>query len=332
MIELYIYSDEDRVRAHFLGLKRSKYYRVTVLPRDELQEAAACVLDGVIVYLDVSGCEPQVERKKLRFLASLGCAWGIADPEGRVEDPAELFHMGAADYISPACFDGRLKAARMHRVVEFASPFFDADMEEPSSTPDALPQGGNYMPSGSDWSAVQPGREYTFFFLYIELLPGEEWKVKSGDRNRKEIQRRFEQCVRRRVSPLQGEIWMWSEWGGVVLFPYSGEDSSPVILAARLMLNRPLVSLEEIGVESLADYRLALHVGNTLYNPRGETGTIISDDLNFLFHLGKKQAEPNTFYVTESAYGQVPPRLRPLFSEIDTFEGRELYRMRRFMF
>jgi hypothetical protein len=127
-------------------------------------------------------------------------------------------------------------------------------------------------------------------------------------------------------------IWMWSDWGGVILFPFDGSNSAPIFLAARLMINRPLISIEELRVDSIVDYRLALHVGNTVYNTRGDTGTIISEDLNFFFHLGKRRVEANSLYVTEAAYPQIPQGLQPLFTRQEVFEGSGLYRMRRFVF
>jgi hypothetical protein len=221
MMELFIYSDSEAVRELFRGINRSKHYRTTFLPREELREAAFCTMDGVLIYLDLSGHDRRSFRKEIRFLASHGCAWGVADPDGIVDDPAELFHLGASDYLSPVQMKERIKTARIHRVVEFRGEILETERESSELSSEYLPQGVQLIPSGTDWSAVRKGQEYTFFFLYIELLPGEEWKVKSGDQNRQDIQARFEQFVRRRVTSANGEIWMWSEWGGVVLFGWT---------------------------------------------------------------------------------------------------------------
>jgi hypothetical protein len=134
------------------------------------------------------------------------------------------------------------------------------------------------------------------------------------------------------VKPANGEIWMWNEWGGVVLFPFAYENSQPVIVATRMIFNRPLISIEDMQVDTLIDYRIALHVGNTSYNKRGDTGEIIADDINFIFHLGKKRTEKNSLYLTETTFPLLPESMRRLFVEEESFEGRGLYRMRKPLF
>lgn len=355
MTDIYIYSDKEEVRELFRGINRSTQYRIIFMPRRELKNKAVSKGRNMLRYLDLTGCNPQKARKDIRYLSSEGGAWAVIDSQGIVEDPAELFHLGACDYLSPGQLEERVKAARIHRVVAYREELLkpgesggseerdeteeSAEAEERGETEENAETGVDSSSSPpeehhseADWSDVREGHVYSFYFLYIELLPGEEWRVKSGDKNRKKIQAKFEEFVRRRITPNNGRIWMWAEWGGIILFPYTGDNADPVILASRLILNRPLISIEEIGVDSLVDYRLALHVGKTQYNKRGYTGEIISDDINFIFHLGKKRVEKNSLYVTDSAYPQVPEGMKSLFIRESDFENRGLRRMRRFLF
>lgn len=331
MIDIYIYSDKDEVRDLFRGINRSTQYRIIFMAREELGKEAVREERNTIKYLDLTGFNLQEVRKNIRSLSTEGGGWAVIDTQGVVEDPAELFHQGACDFLSPIQLEERIKAARIHRVVAYREEFFKSmeSNEVDNSVSSSAPEESC---TEADWSDVCEGQVYSFYFLYIELLPGEEWRVKSGDKNRKEIQAKFEEFVRRRIAPNNGKIWMWAEWGGIILFPYTGDNADPVILASRLILNRPIISIEEIGVDSLVDYRLALHVGKTQYNKRGYTGEIISDDINFIFHLGKKRVEKNSLYVTDSAYPQVPEGMRSLFTRETDFENRGLHRMRRFLF
>lgn len=341
MKEIRIFSDDDGLRDLFRGVNRSKYYRTTFLTWEEwngYQSAHA----GSLLYLDLTGRNMQWLRDRMQELDAHEIDWAVIDPQGVVEDPAELFHMGACDYLPPSQLTGRIKAARLHRVSEYVQtgvpgrPTRESDsVQQPASRSGmaGYPRRAEWIiPSGTDWSSIRKGKEYSFYFLYIALLPGEEMSVKSGEANRQHIQSQFEQAVRKWVKPDQGKIWMWTGWGGVVLFPFAPAYSQPVITATRLILNRPLISIEDIKIDSLVDYHLALHVGNTVYNPRGDTGELISDDINFIFHLGKKRMEKNSLYVTETAYPQVPQRMRRLFVEEAAFEGRSIHRMQRIRF
>jgi hypothetical protein len=342
MTEIRIFSDDEGLCDLFRGINRSKYYRTAFRSWDEWS-GDRTEHEAGLIYLDITGRDMRWLRERIREITADGAAWAVIDPQGIVEDPAELFHMGACDYLPPSQLTDRIKTARLHRVIDFHRAESPGDHPAESENlrqaaasrqdTSASPKRAEWLiPSGTDWSFIQQGREYSFYFLYIALLPGEEWSVKTGETNRQHIQSQFEQAIRKWVTPDYGKIWMWNGWGGVVLFPFSPAYSQPVITATRLIFNRPLISIEDMKVDSLVDYHLALHVGNTVYNPRGDTGELISDDINFIFHLGKKRMEKNSFYVTETAYPQVPQRMRRLFADEEPFEGRSLHRMHRILF
>jgi hypothetical protein len=64
---------------------------------------------------------------------------------------------------------------------------------------------------------------------------------------------------------------------------------------------------------------------------RGNTGTIVSDTINFTFHLGTRYARPGSLYITKPVYDHTHPGLKDLFVKDDPFEGREVYRMRKIL-
>jgi hypothetical protein len=141
------------------------------------------------------------------------------------------------------------------------------------------------------------------------------------------MQAAFHDALNRRVEDFDGKIWMWNEWTGLILFPYDGKKCDAVLPAMRLILNRVLFSIEEGDFQAVLSYKLALHIGSTLYRRRGQTGTILSDDVNFIFHLGVKKTEADSLYLSEAAYAQISKRLYPLFEERGRFEGYQTYRM-----
>ncbi len=332
MIEVLIYSDDQDVQDLFRGISRSKSYQVSFNPRTELFDTGACKADGVVIYFDIGGYTAAKALRDCKRLAKSGCSWALIDPQGIIEDPAELFHLGACDYLPPNLLSEGIRAARLHRVVEYQGDVSPPENMRDTTEEELLPNGSKIIPSGEDWTKLKTGKEYSFFFLYIELVPGKEWRVDAGNKHRKEMQEKFEKTILHRVAPQQGTIWMWNEWGGLVLFPYAKNNSHPIITATRLALGRPLISIEDMKVDTLIDYRLALHAGNTVYNSRGETGTLISDEINFIFHLGKKRIEKNILYLTGSAFPRVPERMRHLFEEEESFEGRRIFRMAEFRF
>lgn len=181
-------------------------------------------------------------------------------------------------------------------------------------------------PPSISWDRVKENSEYSFCFLFVELLPSGEWKGKSGASHQEQMQTAFQDAVTRRVEDFDGKIWMWNEWTGLVLFPFDGKKCDAIVPGIRLLLNRVLLSIEGGDFQTVLNYKLALHVGSTRYRRRGQTGTIVSDDVNFIFHLGVKKADANSLYLSESAYFRISERLYPLFQEKGVFEGHQVYR------
>jgi hypothetical protein len=78
----------------------------------------------------------------------------------------------------------------------------------------------------------------------------------------------------------------------------------------------------------IPSYRVALHIGATTYHTRGQTGRIVSDSVNTIFHLGRKFTRPGHFCMTETAVPYIPAGIRQYFVPAGRFEGHEITRMR----
>ncbi|MBA7474410.1 MAG: hypothetical protein GH155_05505 [Spirochaeta sp.] len=73
--------------------------------------------------------------------------------------------------------------------------------------------------------------------------------------------------------------------------------------------------------------RIVLHAGNLVY-VKENTGQVISDTLNSLFHLGQKYAAEGNLYITEEVFQYLPVRLKDYFVPADDFDGRKIMRMK----
>jgi hypothetical protein len=164
--------------------------------------------------------------------------------------------------------------------------------------------------------------------MYTELDLHSDWKKKSGKLHLDKVGTDFHNFIERWVTPINGRIWMWEQFGGLVLFPFDGTNCEALLTCFKLMLNRTIISTEEFSYDILLSYRIALDIGNTVYKKRGETGTVISDTVNFLFHLGKRFADPGKLYLTDNVAAFIPSGLRDYFVPAGDFEGKTLQRMR----
>jgi hypothetical protein len=129
------------------------------------------------------------------------------------------------------------------------------------------------------------------------------------------------------VRQFGGRIWMWSSFGGLVLFPFDAKSCPALTCSFRLMLFKHIYDIEGSHFPKFLSYRVVLHIGNILYMEEN-TGNIVSDSLNSIFHLGQQFARPGGFYVTDEVMQFSHPALRGFFLHAGTFENRRVLRMR----
>jgi hypothetical protein len=95
-----------------------------------------------------------------------------------------------------------------------------------------------------------------------------------------------------------------------------------------MFLSKHLYDVEYSPFPQLISFRSVIHIGNTVYHTQ-ETGSVISDTLNSVFHIGQKFAKPANLYVTADAIQYAHDPLKRYFLSDGDFEGVKMYRMRR---
>jgi len=288
--------------------------------------------------------------------------FGILDPKGALKDSAELFHFGAIDYIGKQLFASSLDTRRLDRAAGFAQNVLTravtsngngANHAELSETETGEPPkqsvGGidfpqavgmfdirsvpaadsaSYRYSGSDWSVIEPDTEYTFWFAFVSLNASRELAGQQSTGQSARLVGAFQEALDRYFGPSGGKIWMWKDFSGLMLFPFDGTAWAPVLAAYRFIMNQNLVNAEDLGLSVPISFQVALDIGNTTYREAGKTGTIISDSVNYIFHLGQKFAPHGSLTITSQIIPFLPERMTPLIVPMGKFEGRAVYRLR----
>jgi hypothetical protein len=318
---IILYSDNDTVIKKFDSLGRARNFDFSVKPVSELKDAVKKQNSDTIYYLDISAPGWRDQTKLVRFLAKQDSSRiGIIDKNGIINDPAALFHAGAIDYIGQTILKKGIPSKRIKQILKYADTHKIVGTEvAEKDTPTIY--------SGKDWKTIKPGKEYTFCFMFTELDLHADWEKKSGKYHLDKVGTDFHNFIERRVSPMNGNIWIWDQFGGLVLFPFDGHTCDPILECFKIILNRTIISTEEFPHDILLSYRIVLDIGNTVYRKRGDTGTVISDTVNSLYHLGKRFAKPGNFYLTETVLPHVPPGIADYFLYAGEFERKKLYRM-----
>lgn len=321
-MNIFIYSDIKNIANVFAGIAKSKNHILKIAPASQFKKDIKNIPAKSLIYADISSFKQTEVPQILKMLAKLDtCRYAIIDPKDSIADIAQLFHNNASDYIGPALLKAGISQKRLDQVCAFKKFEGEDDAFEMIKK--------DYIISGNDWKNIKVGQEYTFFFMFVELDNKEELKT-MGPEQFNRITGAFHQYLEEAIAPIKGKIWIWMDFGGLILFPFDGKKRCDAIEAAfRLMINRQLMSAEIIMLDINLSYRIAMHIGNTEYKTKGETGTIISDSINSVFHLGQKYSEPGGFYLTNDIFLFTPGGLMNYFVPAGEYEGRHILRMKR---
>lgn len=311
MKRLILVTDRRDSLPCFDTVERSKSFEFEVRALKDLKNL---LTNGyTFLYLDIGTMKEREVRRTVRMLeAQEEVSYGIVDPNGIIPDPADLFHGGASDYIGPHMTGQKIPTARFLQAAEF----YPVEDEEVSRDGDL------------SWADIREGEEYPFFFLYAEIDLVPEWKSKSGSGLISGVLKTFENHLCRVFAPLGGQLWMRNEYGALFLFPFSEGASDIIPVCMRLILNRVLISTEVYSYGQLLPYHFALDRGTTVYRRKDETGTLISDSVNFIFHLGQQHTPEGHFVLSDRVVDHIPEGLEECFIPHGEYHGRELRRMR----
>jgi class 3 adenylate cyclase len=290
-----------------------------VYPFDALRRNLPTIGKGSLVYLDMAGLGPREQNRRVGVMEeNPDVLFGVIDFTGSVSDPASLFRRGAVDYMGKPLAKVGLSAARVSEVVAYARSQ-RGETGEPAVT--------DLEQAARTWAQIVEGREYQFYFLFIEVDDAEEMKKRYGHENLAHALDTFRSFIDRGVSPYGGKLWLWSGFGGIVLFPVGGRICMPMVCAFRLQLLRPFYDVEESPLPNYLSFRMALSLGSMIYREK-RTGGIICDALNSAFHLGQRFTEPGRFTLTADVHRVVPDVLKDFCVHAGVFEGKKIYRVR----
>ncbi|MBN1241897.1 MAG: hypothetical protein JXA15_04225 [Spirochaetales bacterium] len=269
------------------------------------------------VYLDARGVEKGALHEAVAWIAGKpGVAWGVLDPDGAIEDPAALFFAGAGDYLGPGVLPAsetrlRCALARAHRDDEVPEP------EQARSFP--------------GWAKLREGKEYDFLFCHAAIGEAERLREAIGEKRLAKLKEAFAAHMAEIAEGIDGKAWILDSHGLLLVFPPRDLSDSPVLAAFELLLDRALVGYEVFKLEVPLTFRFAFHAGRAPWRPPGSTGTVVSEDVNFIFHLANRGGHDGRITLSLSCADALLPQLSDIFLPAAAFEGHEILVSRRFL-
>jgi hypothetical protein len=260
------------------------------------------------------------EKRVLELASKLGevesCAWGVIDRAGESADPSRFFFAGASDYIGDKLFKAGFPPERLEALLEYAG--FEGEKREPEEE--------EFL----GWSKLKEGAEAPVRFCYAAIGGQKGLFERIGEKRLGKLRDDFAAFLESWSKECGGIVWIRDTTGCLVLFPPRDEGMNPFLAAFRLLLDRALIGYEVFKLEVPLTFRFAFHQGHTMWRKPGATGSIVSEDVNFVFHLGTKAAGDGYILASTEVEGSIPECLGDLFSAAGDFEGRSLLASTRF--
>ena len=305
-----------------------------------------------ISYLDVSGFSAaEIKTSIPRIKKSCkSTPWGIIDPKGSIKDSASLFFDGASDYLGPDFFkrskpieSKRLKSASQWRAAfsgnagETAKTKGEGAKKQLSPPSSALPKTGIKIPAATifpGWNKMQTGKTMPFYLMYCALHGKTALNARLGDKAYGYLQQRTLTYLFQNFRDGDGIVWMESGKDFLFLLPPKIKNAETVIKSCvKTLASAPLVAMEVLGISLPVNFSFALHYGPICYSPPGSTGTLVSEAVNFIFHMGGKKAQPGRLTISgELPDGSVPKVLEDCFVSAGEFEGRKIWHTKKFSY
>jgi hypothetical protein len=317
----------------------SKAIEVKLIPLAELKHLKP--LPGDTIYMDVRGLDDGARKKAMALLKKrcAGVAWGIIDAEGSIQDPSWLFFAGASDYLGRGVPISEITKARIKAVQEYfsgrggtcAAARFDTSLAVPPVS-SAIAGCASPKLEFPGWKAVRTGAIYPFYFLYISVSAQMNLKTRLGEAGYAAFRDRLRVQIQLNLAEAEPLLWMETDSSSLYLIPSKAANFRALVIAClRMLLWAPLIGYEKFGFPFPITFSFALHHGQTEFAPPGKTGTIVSDAVNFIYHLGVKRAEPGRLTISvDTSESAIPGTMSDLFSSTGSFEGRNLVQSRRF--
>ncbi len=316
MTKIYLLTKDKKIKIAFSKAFEGALYSLDILSEGTYINLIKKMLKGSLVYIDIQEYDEEELQSLLQYLPRLDqYNYAIVDTKSRIKDVGSLFLNGASDYISKTALDQNLAVRRFKKAVDF----YPLEME---SAPEDVPL------SGRNWIKIKPGREYTFCFFYIQMELKEDWIIKAGKDHKQEVKSEFYKHIESDVDRYGGRIWIREEFKQIALFPYDGDSCSSILLPMRLMLDRTIISAEKYSLDDIVEFSMVFHIGNTVYKKSGETGNIISDDLNLIHHLSINFGKKGDLLITQNAAPYIPEGLMHMFNNMGNYKEIQIYRMK----
>ncbi len=177
---------------------------------------------------------------------------------------------------------------------------------------------------------MQAGKAYEVSFLSIEIIETRQIAAarQTDAQGIATLYRAFKELVAGTAGSYGGEVFSWSDNGGLLIFWSSRSYDHAIMTGLKVLHSLPVFNLDpkQNPVAVSVRTRSAAHDAVIIFQL--PSSDISSEDLDFVVELQRQNTEPAELSITKRLLERVDNRLKPHFQYKGRFEGEPVYACR----
>ncbi len=293
------------------------------LPPAEIDTALEHVRADSVMYIDFGSLPKKAAQELVSSLgASRSVHWAVLDRSRSWSDPAALFHAGAIDYLGPEAAEGTVNPARLALIESFI---------ERSDSRVIKSRKAHRQATLPPWDCLVEGKAYDMLILYLGIWDADGMRVRLGENRFTRFKSSVLNLAASLIQEHGGILWITDDRSCLALFPPEALNGLFTSCMSTLAGMR-LISYEQFRLEQEVGWlSFCFQTASVPWQKPGQTGKIISDALNYIYHLGRKFLRPCVIDLVDDTITELAPRLAALLKDAGSFESRPVHRFHGFV-
>jgi class 3 adenylate cyclase len=176
-----------------------------------------------------------------------------------------------------------------------------------------------------NWGCLKGGREYDITIVSIDIVGNSARTRKLGVSKAEKMAYSLWSFLREKLAVVDGRIWSWAGDGGILAFALKDHPARAVRFAIEVQSTVPVFNISASG-SLTSDIALRIGIDSGRVKFAIETGTIVSDVINYAAHLEKLSTRPGTVSISRAVIEALPPRMASIFRFGGIFEEKDFFR------
>ena len=176
----------------------------------------------------------------------------------------------------------------------------------------------------ANWGSLKDGREYGMSVMSLDIVNNSKLVKTHGNRSMQKLYYELRLYLQNKIDVYDGRIWNFAGDGGIIAFAFKGHENRSLLCGLDILRGLPLFNMTSVlPLDEMFTLRLGVNTGKVRFFI--DTGSIVSDVINYAAHLEKQVAEPGKLTVSHSLKESVEPRIMTIFEKKGVFEDQEYY-------